>query len=200
MSETITSAGSASNASSAAAPPGHEPHPPYPAVATQRVTQTVEHVDLVIDEQHAHQRPARSPTITATAAVLRHSRLDHTPIVGRAASHLEDRDRPRRGRPSPRPSGVAAFTASGSCGWRAAPSSHSRGSVGDRVASSLDPQVGVCHKYGLYAGPGVVGGTSRKVIVGLKGAVVLDTVDVLSSKGYARLAKRLRSTALVSSR
>jgi hypothetical protein len=54
--------------------------------------------------------------------------------------------------------------------------------------------------HGQYAGPVVVGGGSRKVIVGLKGGVRLGTIDVRAKQGYARVAKRVRAGSLVSSR
>jgi hypothetical protein len=54
---------------------------------------------------------------------------------------------------------------------------------------------------GRYAGPVVVGtGTHNKVIVGLRGAIALGTIDVVASKGYAHVSHRLPGAALVRSR
>jgi hypothetical protein len=55
--------------------------------------------------------------------------------------------------------------------------------------------------HGVYAGPVVVGTDGRnKVLVGLRGAVSLGTVDVVASKGYAHPAKRVRAASLVRAR
>jgi hypothetical protein len=55
--------------------------------------------------------------------------------------------------------------------------------------------------HGRYAGPIVVGGESHsKVIVGLKGAAALGTINVVASKGYAHVARRVPGAWLVRSR
>ena len=53
---------------------------------------------------------------------------------------------------------------------------------------------------GQYAGPVVVGEGSRKVVVGLKGGVALGAIEVVSAKGYAHVARRVRAASLVRSR
>jgi hypothetical protein len=56
------------------------------------------------------------------------------------------------------------------------------------------------NSHGQYAGPVVVGGGSRKVVVGLHGAVKLGAIAVIPSKGYARVVRRVHAASLVRSR
>jgi hypothetical protein len=53
---------------------------------------------------------------------------------------------------------------------------------------------------GRYAGPVVLGGGGRRVIMGLKAPAKLGTIDVIAAKGYARLAHRLSRRRLDSAR
>ncbi len=52
-------------------------------------------------------------------------------------------------------------------------------------------------RHGVYAGPVVVGGGGRKVIVGLQGAVRLGVIEVDARLGYARPARPVPTAALL---
>ena len=47
------------------------------------------------------------------------------------------------------------------------------------------------NSHGKYAGPVVLGGSSTRVITGMKAGVNVGTIDVVASKGYAHLAREL---------
>jgi hypothetical protein len=53
---------------------------------------------------------------------------------------------------------------------------------------------------GTYAGPVVFGGTSSRVITGIKAGTNLGTIDVVAAKGYAHLARKLARKYLDPSR
>ncbi len=53
---------------------------------------------------------------------------------------------------------------------------------------------------GRYGGPVVVGGGSRRVIVGLKGGVRLGAIDVVAARGYAHVVRRVPGASVVRAR
>jgi hypothetical protein len=52
------------------------------------------------------------------------------------------------------------------------------------------------NSHGLYAGPVVFGGSASRVITGIKAGANVAMIDVVPSKGYAHVARKLASAAL----
>lgn len=67
-------------------------------------------------------------------------------------------------------------------------------------APTPDVTVQLISPKGVYAGPVVFGGSSSRAIMGVNGSVNLGTIDVVSAKGYARLARNLSRKDLDASR